>query len=750
MFGVLAAGAGVLVGWSMLPPRQRLHASGPLPRAPRDVVLNGWIKLTPEGTAVLAMPRSEMGQGAHTGLAMLMAEELDCGWDHVRLEQSPIDRIYGNVVGLADAAPFRPQDEGALARGTRWVLRKAMREMGFMMTGGSATVRDLWKPVREAAAMTRAALAAAAAAAWGTSADRVTVQDGWLSAPAGQRIAFGDAVAQWGSTIVPSDNYRVKSPAQFHLIGRPLPRLDTAAKVDGSALFATDVARPNLLHAAVMLCPTRGGDVLSVDTARATALPGVHKVLRIAPLHGGSGGVAVLADTTWRAASALTQVTVQWTPGAMAGVSSESLSTRLRQALNEEDGFTWWKHGDVELAMADSSGQIQAEYAAPFLAHAAMEPMSCTVEFRDDEATVWASTQAPDFARAAAAAALGIDAEKVRLVVPYLGSGFGRRLEVDFVAQAAALARQVPGRPVRLIWSREEDLRHDFYRPACVARLRAGFDAQGNVAAWHHASAGPAIVAGYMPRTAGLPVVGPDKTTAEGAFDQSYEFSNALVTHVTVDTPVPVGFWRSVGHSHQAFFKESFLDECAHARRADPFEYRTRLLTRHPRALAVLELAARHAQWGTPLAAAPDGAPVARGIALHESFGSIVAQVAEVSVDTDKNIRVHRVVCAIDCGLAVNPNLIRQQMESAVVYGLCAALHGGVDFTDGQVRQSNFHDYPVLRMHECPTIETHIVPSAQPPEGVGEPGLPPIAPAVANALFALTGMRLRGLPLRLL
>lgn len=749
VLATLTAGAGLLAGWAAMAPRQRMNPGQPLPRGPRDVVLNGWIKLTPDGIAVLAMPRAEMGQGAHTALAMLMAEELDCGWAQVRLEQSPVDRIYGNVLGLAEGVPLRPQDDGMAARGTRWMMLKIMTEMGFMMTGGSATVRDLWMPVREAAAMTRAALLRAAALAWGTDSGRITVKDGVLSAPGGQRITFGEAVTRWGANIVPVDNYSLKAVQRFQLIGQPLARLDTPGKVAGSALFCMDIPRPNLLSAAVILCPTRGGDVGSVDTSRAASRPGVRHVLRFAPLRGGSGGVAVLADSYWQAASALPHLRVQWIPGAMAGVSSESLTARIRQALDRDDGFAFWKQGDVERAFADSTGQIEAEYAAPFLAHTAMEPMTCTVEFNNGEATVWAPTQAPDFARAAAAEALGIDQDKVRIVVTYLGSAFGRRLEVDFVAQAAALAKQVPGTPVRLIWSREDDLRHDFYRPACVARLRAGFDAHGEVVAWQHTSAGPAIVAGYMARTTGLPVVGPDKTTAEGAFDASYAFPNVRVSHVSVDTPVPVGFWRSVGHSHQAFFKESFLDECAHARKVDPYAYRARLLAKRPRQLAVLSLAAEKAHWGAPPPTAPDGAPVARGIALHESFGAIVAQVAEVSIDADRNIRVHRVVCAIDCGLAVNPNIIRQQMESAIVYGLCAALHGGVDFVDGQVRQSNFHDHPVLRMHECPAMEIHIVASTQAPEGVGEPGLPPIAPAVANALFTLTGKRLRTLPLRL-
>lgn len=749
IFATLAASAAVVVGWGMLPPRQRLRTSQPLPGSPQEVVLNGWIKLTPEGTAVLAMPRSEMGQGVHTALAMLMAEELDCGWDKVRIEQSPIDKIYGNVLGLAEGVPFRPQDDGTVARGSRWLMLKTMRELGFMMTGGSATIRDLWQPVREAAAMTRAALTGAAATKWGTTPDRISIADGVLQAQDGRRISLGEAVAQWGGKIVPVDDYPLKSPGQFRLIGQPVPRIDTSAKVDGSAVFAMDIARPGILSAVVLLAPVRGGSVRSLDPTQAMASPGVSHVVQFSPLNGSSGGVAVLAPSYWQAFTGLSKTTVEWEAGPLAALSSETLAAQLTQALDGDDGYSFWKQGDVDLAFADSSGQIQAEYSAPYLAHATMEPMTCAIEFKDGAATLWVPTQAPDFARAAAADVLGIEKEKVRVVVTYLGGGFGRRLEVDFVAQAAAIAKEVPGKAVRMIWSREDDMRHDFYRPACLSRFHAGFDRTGNVVAWRNVSAGPAIAPNFLPRAGGIPSVGPDKTVAEGAFDQSYVFPNAHVAHVTVDTLVPVGFWRAVGHSHQAFFKESFLDECAHAQKVDPVTYRARLLAQRPGHLAVLGLAASKSGWGTTPAPAADGAPVARGIALHESYGAIVAQVAEVSVDADKTLRVHRVVCAIDCGQVVNPNIVRQQMESAVVFGLSAALHGRIDFKDGQVQQSNFHDYPVLRMGQCPQIETHIVPSTEAPEGVGEPGLPPIAPAVANAVFVLTGQRLRQLPLAL-
>jgi isoquinoline 1-oxidoreductase beta subunit len=378
-----------------------------------------------------------------------------------------------------------------------------------------------------------------------------------------------------------------------------------------------------------------------------------------------------------------------------------------------------------------------------------MEPQNCTVQFKDGKATVWAPTQVPGLARRAAALALGIEAEQVDVNVTLLGGGFGRRLDVDFVGQAAAIAKAAGGAPVQTFWTREQDTQHDFYRPAAVSRFTAGFDAQGAVVGWRNVSAGQAIVPQVLGRLFGLPGAGPDKTASEGAFDQPYEWPAARIGHQIVELPVPVGFWRSVGHSHQAFFKESFVDEAAHAAGQDPVAFRAALLKKHPRHLKVLQRAAELAGWGTPSAAAPDGTKTARGVALHQSFGSIVAQVAEVSLGPDKTVRVHRVACVIDCGTPVNPGLIRQQMDSAIVFGLSAALSGRIDIEKGRVQQSNFHDVPLLRIGECPVITTEIIASSAHPEGVGEPGTPPIAPAVANALFALTGQRLRSLPLKL-
>ena len=741
----LAAG-GYVVGCST--DRQQMRNTR-LPLAQGQIALNGWIKLGTDGAVTVMLSKAEMGQGIHTGLMMLVAEELDCAWDQIRAENAPVDKLYGNIAAMADGVPFRPDDQGTLARSMRWVVSGMMGQMGIMMTGGSSSTKDLWLPMREAAAVTRATLVQAVAKQWSVNPSQISLEQGVFKGPGGQTANFANAVQWLGTDPKPADQFTLKSPADFKLIGRPMPRNDTAAKVDGSAVFGMDVKPAGLLYAAVRMSPVLGGSVKSLDDSQAKALPGVQGVVTLAPAHGSSGGVAVVADQYWRAAKALALVKVEYNDGEMAKFSSSDLQAQLAKAVKEDDGFGFWKAGDVEQALGSAATKIEAQYSAPYLAHTTMEPMNCTVQFDGDKATVWVPTQVPGLARQAAAKALDLKDEQVEMRLTYLGGGFGRRLEVDVVAQAATVAKAFKGRPVQLIWSREEDTRHDFFRPACVSRFEAGLDVQGRIAAWRNVSAGQAITPNFLPRNVGMPGMGPDKTTSEGAYDVAYEFPNVRVGHVTVDLPVPVGYWRSVGHSHQAFFKESFLDECAHAAKADALKYRLDLLAQHPRQKAVLELAASKAGWGQPLSPAPDGARKARGIALHESFGSLVAQVAEVSVDAQDTIRVHRVVCAIDCGLAVNPNTIAQQVESSVVYGLSAALYGRIDIEQGRVKQSNFHDYPALRMAECPVVETHIVASTAHPEGVGEPALPPIAPAVANAVFALTGKRLRSLPLQL-
>ncbi len=754
--GLAAAGTGLVVAWGLMPVRQRLTGSQPLPTLPGQQAFNGWVTIGSDNLVTVMVPKSEMGQGVLTALAMVLADELDADWAQVRTAHPPLDAIYNNISTIVDGLPFHPDEHGTLQRLAAHLTAKTMREIGLQMTGGSSSLKDLWLPMREAGASARAMLVAAAAQDWGVPAADCKAQKGRVLHAATQRSAsFGELAARAATQALP-DQPVLKTAAQFSLIGQPVRRHEAAAKQDGSARFGIDTLQPGQRFASLLMCPTLGGSVAAFDAKAALALPGVLQVLAVPPLHGGTGGIAAIAATPWQAMAAAKAVVVQWNPGAAANLASADITRQLQARLAADDGFAYFKHGDAAAALQQAARTLKAEYSAPLLAHATLEPQNCTVLSSPDapdgpRATVWAPTQVPGLARWAAAQALGLDSDQVALHVTLLGGGFGRRLEVDFIAQAAHIARALPGKPVMTFWSREQDSTHDFYRPPCLARYQAGFDSQGRLTAWQAASAGPSVIHQYLGRHFGLPGAGPDKTSAEGAFDQPYEWPAARISHAIVDLPVPVGFWRSVGHSHHAFFKESFVDEAAHVAGQDPLAFRLALLQRHPRHAAVLQRAAQKAGWGQPLPPAADGATQARGIALHQSFGSIVAQVAEVSLDPadPRRIRVHRVVAAIDCGTAVNPNGIRQQMDSAVVFGLSAALYGEVTLENGQVQQSNFHQLPMLRGADCPVIETEILPSTAPPEGVGEPGTPPIAPAVANALFALTGQRLRSLPLRL-
>jgi isoquinoline 1-oxidoreductase beta subunit len=533
----------------------------------------------------------------------------------------------------------------------------------------------------------------------------------------------------------------LKEPADFRLIGQPIPRSDSADKVSGRAVYGIDVRQPQMLYAAIRNCPQLGGSLRSFDAGASEHMPGV---VRIEGYQGGSGcppGVAVIARTSWEARQALEAVRIEWARAADP-VDSEQLMQQLREALERPGGWVFFKRGDALGALKSSSRTLEARYEAPWLAHATMEPMNCTAQFVDGRLRLWAPTQAVSFARRVAARVSGIDLDRIELTVTNLGGGFGRRLESDYLVPAIQLAQRLAPLAVQTLWSREEDFGHDFYRPAAAAHFRAALDASGRVSAWVSRTASDAVGPQFLRRA--MPSLAfdiPDATTAEGHFDQAYEFGLRHCSHVHVTCPVPAGNWRSVGHSHNAFFTESFIDELAHAGASDPVEFRLGLLRRHPRHRAVLQLAAQKARWGSAL---PDG--VARGVALHESFGSIVAQVAEVSLQ-DGHPRVHRIVCAMDCGTVINPRIVEQQIEGAAIFGLSAALRERITIRDGRVEQLNFPQYPVLRMNEAPSIETWLVPSQRPPAGVGEPATPPIAPAVANAIFALTGARRRSLPL---
>jgi isoquinoline 1-oxidoreductase beta subunit len=749
ILGSVGAAGALVIGWLATPERRRLMPSSPLAAAPGQSVLNGWVKVSADNTVTVVMSQAEMGQGAHTGLAMLLADEMDADWNQVKLEQSTLDAIYNNQAAVIDALPFQPDDHGLVKRTAGHLVGKLMREIpGLLGTGGSSSITDQWLPMREAGASARAMLIAAAAAQWSVPVRECRADTGRVLHASGRSATFGELAKSAALMGLPT-GMTLKDHAQFKLIGRPVRRVDTAAKLDGSAVFGIDVLPPGLLYASITMCPTLGGKVANFDAAAAQTLPGVRKVVALEPVAGSalmpgktSGGVAVIADTPFHAIRALAKVEIEWDHGAAAHLSSRSILDELRHALDTQDGKVHFARGDVAAAMNSAAKVIDAEYRVPFLAHATMEPMNCTVQFKDGAATVWAPTQAAGLASAAVAKALGIKAAQVDVKVTYLGGGFGRRYFTDVIVQAALLARETDGAPVQLLWSREQDMAHDYYRPVYVSRCKAGFDMQGKLVAWSATSAGSSM---------GAPSFLDNST--DGASNTAYVFPNARIAHQPVESAVSTGIWRSVAHSQNAFFTESFIDECAAASGKDPVAFRAELLSSNPRHLRVLHRAAELARWGQPQGAAADGgatdgAKRARGIAIHRSFGTVVAQVAEVSLTQDKQIRVHRVYCVVDCGVPVNPNLIRQQMESAIVFGLSAALHGEITIDKGQVQESNFHDYAPLRIDECPAIEVDIISSDEHPGGVGEPGTPPIAPAVANAVYALTGQRLRSLPLK--
>ncbi|MES2958845.1 MAG: molybdopterin cofactor-binding domain-containing protein [Pseudomonadota bacterium] len=773
-----AAGA-LLVGW--LPPRGRLGSVDLLSTAPgENIPLNGWIRIAPDGQVQLAMPRSEMGQGVHTALAMLVAEELDVSLESVRLIEAGHDTIYGNVAMFSAALPFRPEDsqpgsETPRVRLGRWTMAKLARELGINATGGSSTIADLWQPLRLAAATARGQLLGAASLQWKLPVADLTISNGVIGHATGLSGHFGE-FAEFAARTPPGDA-APKLRSAWTLIGTPAPRTDIVAKACGAARFGIDVRLPGMVYAAVRHAPALGGSPGAVDDRATLQLPGVERVVRLPSYAGSTPALAVIGRSSWHAQRGADALQVDWRARPAGPLDSAAIQRALEEAARGGAGFVFHERGDATatLQAAAQQGQrvLEGVYRAPYLAHAAMEPINCTALVKDGAVEVWVPTQVPRMARALAAQVAGVPVEAVTVHVTLLGGGFGRRLDIDFVGQAVRVAMETQGRPVQLLWSREEDITHDFYRPAGVAVLRAALDRQGRPLALAISSAGDAPAPRWLERTlapqsaaiAGAvsalgdldlprslqpaldavagPLLTPDKSASEGLYDLPYAIAHLRIAHVATHSGVPVGFWRSVGHSHNAFFGESFIDELAHAAGDDPVAFRLSMLEGLPRHAAVLKLAAEKAGWDHP---PPPGR--ARGVALHESFDSIVAEVVELSLQ-GRTPRVHRVVCAIDCGTVVNPGIVAQQMESGVIFGLSAALYGRIDIENGIVRQRNFPDHPILTLAQAPLVETHIVASERNPGGVGEVAVPPIAPAVASALFALTGKRLRELPLTL-
>jgi len=700
----VVAGAGLTlgIGW-------RVTRDPGLPESDATWVPNAYLRVDENGSVTVLVPRAEMGQGVATALPQLVAEELDVPWTRVSFEFAPAHEAYG-----------------------------------MMVTGGSRSVSQLCEPLRHAGATARAMLAQAAARRWGLSTENLETRDGEVIGPDGSTLGYGELAAE-AATLDAPDEVPLKDPADFTKIGTSLPRLDVEAKSTGQAVFGIDAGPPDARVAVVARSPVFGGRLRSFRSDAALEVPGVEEVVEL------GSGVAVVATGYMAAQAGRNALVLDWDEGAASGVDDAEIRDRLRSAL--PDGRAIRDDGDVEAALEEAEDVIRATYRLPYLAHATMEPMNCTAWVRDGRCTVWTGTQfqsAPGIvgggARQVAAQAAGVEVEDTEVHTTFLGGGFGRRAERDFVREAAELAGRIEG-PVKVIWSREDDTRHDFYRPASHHELAAVVGADGRPAAWDHAMASQSIlqrwVPGWVPSPAASFVGRRDPTSTEGAPDHPYDVPSVRMSYAMVDLPIPVGFWRSVGHTHTGFVVESFVDELAHAAGRDPYEYRRSLLVHHPRHVGVLDAVAEASGWGSP---APDGR--GRGIAVVESFGSYVAEVAEVSVEEGRP-RVHRVWCAVDCGVVLNPRIVRAQMESGIVYGLTAALHGKISLENGRVVEGNFDDYPALRIDETPEMEVILVPSGDAPGGVGEPGTPPIAPAVTNALYALTGERVRTMPIRL-
>lgn len=738
----------LVVGWGVMPERSRMGKPSNMLPTEGEIALNGWIKIAKDGSVVLAMHRSEMGQGIHNALSMLVAEELDVPLSQIRLEQAGHDSIYGNVAMFVGTLPFHPlQSEGVdkpfVVHSGEWIVGKVARELGVNATGGSSSVKDAWSHLRLAAATAKASLLLAAASQWKVPLNEIKVKEGLLTHASGKSANYGEfAKAAAGQT---PQNVTPKDRKDWTLIGKPSKRADVPSKTNGTAIFGMDVRLPNMLFASVVQVPQMGGTMVNFDAKEALAMPGVVKCVELASKAGSAPGFAVVAKSTWHAKQAADKVKAQWAQRAEGAIDTQGIETQLIEKLKTEKGYAFHDQGNADKAESSAARIIQAQYKAPYLAHATMEPMNCTAQFKGGLLEIWAPTQVPGLARAAAAKVADVSEDKVKLNVTLLGGGFGRRLEADVVAQATQIAMALDGAPVQLVWTREEDMTHDFYRPMHVAQLSAAINAKGEVESLRIKSAGDAISPRWMSRVLPAlsgPIDAPDKTTAEGLFDLPYGFANQHMAHVSTRMGVPIGFWRSVGHSHNAFFSESFIDELAFETKQDPVAFRLTLLTQTPRYAAVLKMAADKAKWGATL---PSGH--AHGVALHRSFGSIVAQVAEVSMK-EGVLRVHRVVCAIDCGTVVNPDTVAQQVESSVSFALSAALFGKIDIQEGVVQQTNFTNYPLVNLAQSPVVETWIIPSTQLPEGVGEPAVPPLAPAVANAMFKLTGQRVRSLPLK--
>jgi isoquinoline 1-oxidoreductase beta subunit len=692
----LAGATGLVVG-TYLPGRADAF---PMTSAEPEA-LNAWIHISPDDVVTIICDKSEMGQGILTSMTMLAADELDCDWSRVRWEFALAEPVYANPA-------FHAQG-----------------------TAGSSSTRACYEPMRRAGATARAILVQAAAQRWSVEPSECRTANGKVLHPASNRsFKYGDLAVSASKLPQPQD-VQLKDPSQFNLIGKPTKRLDTPIKVDGTAQFGIDVRRPGMVYATITRCPVFGGKAASFDATKAKAIPGVIDVIQI------SSGVAVIASDTWTAFQGKGALEIRWDEGAGSNLTSENIMQSFAQQAAGPTPIAR-KDGNGLAGLESATQKLEAVYEAPYLAHSPMEPMNCTAEVHSDGAEIWAPTQMQTAAQAAAAKILGVKPDAIILHTTFLGGGFGRRGSVDYVSDAVQVSKAI-GKPVKLTWTREEDTQHSVYRPMSYCKFVAGLDAQGKPTAFTAAVACQSL----SKVSFGVAKDNLDPQSVEGVADIEYDIPNIQINYALTENVVPVSFWRSVGYSQNGFFSECFVDELAAAAKEDPYQFRRRLLAKSPRRLGVLNLAAEKAGWATTL---PEGR--FRGIAVLNPFQSYNAQVVEVSVNRNaKTYRVHRVVMAMDCGRNVNPSTIEAQMQGSVVWAM-SMLKNVITIDKGRVVQSNFNDYPVARINETPKIEVYIVPSTEKPTGVGEPGVPCLAPAVCNAIFQATGKRIRRLPIR--
>lgn len=705
--GSLALG-GLVIGFT-LPFAGRSFAEQVLNEGPEDqpmsnaTALDAFISIDRDGQVTFTVPKIEMGQGAQSGLAVMVAEELEIGLEQITLKEAPPnEQIYNDKL------------------------------LNFQATGGSTSIRSNWEPLRQAGAAARLLLIQAAAQRWQLGADQLRAENGRVLGPDGQSLGYGELVEDAAKLPVPED-IPLKPADQYRLIGKPTRRLDTPAKVDGTARFTIDLAVPGMKYASIRACPVLGGTLREVDERAARQIPGVIEVVRL------DNAVAVIGEHTWAAFAGVRALEIDWALGDNAGIDSAQMEREIRAAL-DKPGAIANEQGDIDAALKDAARTFEAEYEMPFLAHAALEPMTCVAEVRADAVELWVGTQVPVRAQTAAAEAAGRPVEQVIVNNQLIGGAFGRRLEVDFISQAVAIAAQVDY-PIKLTWTREEDTTHDMYRPHYIDRFAAALDAEGRLQGWRHTIAGASVLARFAPEA--VPENGLDGDAVEVAMHPIYAMPNLRVNYV----PVPPralhqSWWRGVGPLRSTYMLESFIDEVARSVEQDPVDYRMALLGNHPRAQGVLRLAAEKAGWGEPLEAGHG-----RGVAVQEVFGSFLATVVELQVSEDKGIRLKRLVVAIDCGQVMNPVSVKTQIEGGTLFGLSAALFNEITVREGRVEQTNFHDYRQLRISDAPPVETYIVESREAPGGVGEAGTAMIAPALVNALAAANGTRIRRLPL---